>query len=187
MSHHVYNTRAFVLGSRPVREADRLFFLLTPDLGLVMAIAQGVRRPLSRLKGILLDLALADVSLVRGKNSWRITTAALSTDVAGALRAHKPALQALARATALLERLIRGEEQHPELFEAFVEDIKTLLRSSLDMGEASAWEVWTVARILYHLGYLSSQDVPSNMAEVTEKRTRFVNAINTGLRESGLA
>src|SRR5512146_101812 len=77
MSHHIYNTRALVLGSRTRGERDRVFALLTRDVGLVKALAQGVRRESSKLGGVLMDYAISDVSLVKGKNAWRITTATL--------------------------------------------------------------------------------------------------------------
>jgi DNA repair protein RecO (recombination protein O) len=187
MPHHVYNTRAFVLGSRPRGDVDKLFLLLTPDLGLVAATARGVRRPLSRLKGILLDLGEIEVSLVRGKHEWRLTTATLLVDNAGSLRGDKQALRALARVASLLERLIHGEEEHRELFAALQASTKVLRQSSLAQGGIDAWEVCIVAEILYHLGYLTQENVPKDIDEATAERAQFVSAINMGLRESGLS
>lgn len=182
MPHHVYNTRGIILSSRPLREADKLFQILTPDLGLVAATARGVRSERSKLRGILQDLSLVDVSLVRGKNYWRLTTATLDRSNAQELRAKKKHLEALARVSSLLENLIRGEEKHQDLFEI----LQTSIRELFTQTDVNGWEIFTVANLLYHLGYLALNDVPQNEIEAAEKRKHFVSVINNGIQLSGL-
>ena len=67
MRPHTHKTEAIVLKGAPRGEADRLLTLLTPDLGKVMALARGVRRPSSRLGGHLEPLTHARVMLARGR------------------------------------------------------------------------------------------------------------------------
>jgi DNA repair protein RecO (recombination protein O) len=162
MPYHIYTTRGIVLGSHPSREADRLYAILTEDLGLVRARAGGVRLEKSKLRGMLEPFSLVRVSLVRGKGEWRITSAELVRALA-----HGPEL---ARPFSLLEKLVAGEEPHPELFRA----IEALLES----GDPGA-ETQMVARILYHLGYLREEDLGLAPREL-------VLAINRSLRETHL-
>jgi len=75
VSYHIYTTRGIVLSERPVREADRIYTIITRDLGLVQATALGVRKEASKLRGALEPFVLSKISLVRGKEHWRITSA----------------------------------------------------------------------------------------------------------------
>ena len=47
--HHIYHTEGIILGSRNFGEAGKYYYLLTRDLGLVYASAQGVRKMSSKL------------------------------------------------------------------------------------------------------------------------------------------
>lgn len=62
-----YSTPALVLKRTNYGEADRLVTLLTEKYGRVTAIARGVRKPLSKLRGFLELLTYGDFRLVEGK------------------------------------------------------------------------------------------------------------------------
>ncbi|MBX4206578.1 recombination protein O N-terminal domain-containing protein [Candidatus Parcubacteria bacterium] len=159
MSYHIYTTKGIVLGAWPLREADRTYSILTRDLGLVRASASGVRKEESKLRGALEPFVLSSVSLVRGKEYWRITSAETLRPI--------PAEAGIGRPLALLEKLVQGEAAHPELFDA----VETHLFSD-------EWRL--VAHILYHLGYLKEEDLGLDKAEL-------IKAINSGLHQSQLA
>lgn len=73
-------TKAIVLGRTNYGEADRIVHLLTPDHGVVGAIAKGVRREKSKLAGGIELLAVSDVTLHKGRGSlWLVTAARLET------------------------------------------------------------------------------------------------------------
>ena len=165
MSYHIYTTRGIVLSERPWREADRIYSILTRDLGLIRATAIGVRKEVSKLRGSLEPIALARVSLVRGKEFWRVT----STEAIKSI----PATPTIIRPLALVEKLVQGESAHPELFDA-VE--KELLSAK---PEDEMFEIRFVSRILYHLGYLKKADL------ALEKKA-LLKAINDGLHSSHL-
>ena len=42
--HHIYKTRAIILNSQPIKEADKQLILLTQDFGLIRVIGQGTRK-----------------------------------------------------------------------------------------------------------------------------------------------
>jgi DNA repair protein RecO (recombination protein O) len=161
MAYHIYTTRALVLSYTPVREADRLYSLLTRDLGLIRAGALAVRKEASKLRGSLEPLTLATVSLVKGKEFWRITSAESIKRI--------EVKEELARPLALLEKLVQGESAHPELFDTIEEGING--------GEG---EVRLVANMLYHLGYLQKSDL-----DLDEKN--LIKAINKGIEASNLS
>ena len=72
MVYHLYQTKAFVLDEQSFGEANRVYSFLTPDLGLVVATAQGVRLLKSKLRFQLNKYAHVRVVLVRGKEMWRL-------------------------------------------------------------------------------------------------------------------
>ncbi len=194
MSHHVYNTKAFVLGFLPQKENDRIVIFFTEDLGLIYGIAQGVRKETSKLRGILLEGAFVNVSLIRGRNIWRVTTASLEKNVLRSLKNDKEFQKAYLRLLSLLERLVKGEEKHLELFAALNEVVAFLADG--DFSESGGFEIVLVSRILFHLGYLAPKDVPEGIisaplsvdlfefAQIHKKK--IVSVINSGLRASGL-
>jgi DNA repair protein RecO (recombination protein O) len=134
MSYHIYTTKGLILSSRPLREADRLYSILTRDFGLIRALGVGVRKEASKLRGSLEPVSLSSVSLIRGKEFWRLT----SSEVIKRTKASRP-LQ-------LLEMLVAGEASHPELFD--------VVEENLDSDETAL-----VAKILFHLGYLKEEDL----------------------------
>ena len=141
MSYHIYTTRGLVLSERPVREADRIYNILTRDFGLVRATALGVRKINSKLRGSIEPVSLSNVSLVRGKEHWRLTSAEF-------IRSFKQS-----RPLSLLENLVAGEAPHPELF---------------DMAEKylESDEITFVSQILFHLGYLKEEDLKLGKKEL---------------------
>lgn len=165
MSYHIYTTKGIILSERPLREADRVYQILTRDLGLVRATALGVRKEASKLRGSLEPVMLATVSLVRGKEYWRITSALSMKKV-------KP-FPGILRPLALLEKLVQGEARHPELFDA----IEKELLSSEEKSEMR--EIKFVAKILFHLGYLKE-------ADFNLEKKELLKAINEGIEASHL-
>ena len=163
MSYHIYTTRGIVLSERPVREADRIYTIMTHDLGLVQATALGVRKEASKLRGALEPFVLSKISLVRGKEHWRVTSAECIQSISPT--------STVARPLVLLEKLVRGEATHPELFDA-VEDALLAAEPYDEM-----FEIRLVSRILFHLGYLKEDDL-------TLGKKSLVKAINEGLQAS---
>ena len=165
MSYHIYTTRGIVLSERPVREADRIYTIITRDLGLVRAMATGVRKETSKLRGNIEPFSLASISFVKGKNYWRLISAELIQNI--------PSISVIARPLALIEKLVQGEASNPEFFDA-VE--KTILSSG---SYDEMFESNLVSKILFHLGYLKESDM------ALDKKS-LIKAINAGLQNSHL-
>lgn len=187
---HKYETRGLVLSRAHGGEANTFVTLLTPDLGLVHARAQSLRKPGAKLAAALATLAESEVVLVRGKEGWRVTGAVLSENWFARLGA-ADARGRVARVSGLLLRLVAGEAQDAEIFliiRGFLESFGTLSEELQD-----AAEVLVVLRALAALG-LDTGDIPGGvsefepalLADVTKNRKAYVARINAGIAASGL-
>lgn len=165
MSYHIYTTKGLVLAERPTKEADRIYTILTHDLGLIRAIATGVRRESSKLRGSIEPFSLSSISLVRGREFWRITSVEFIQKV----------LQTpfVARPLVLLEKLVQGEAPHFELFDV----VEKAVLSNEPHDEM--FEIRLVSQILMHLGYLKKADL--NLS-----KERLLTTINEGIQASHL-
>lgn len=194
MSHHIYQTEAFVIDSRAVGEANKIIYLLTKDLGLVATSAQGVRLLKSKLRYSTQDYSYSKVSLVRGREVWRLTSAALIEKIYPWENSLGPVF---ARGLLLVKRLVTGEEKNQALFDVLKSTIDFLHGSDANSVSADYFECILILRILHTLGYVSSV---GNLAEflkdnswstdvvenVKEKRPSIIKQINQALKESQL-
>ena len=149
--HTIYHTRAVILKSSPAREADKMFWLFTEELGLVVAIATGVRKGESKLKGQLTDYAFVSVDLVRGKDIWRLISASEEFNPLIGI-VHSQLARAYVRTLGTLERFLVDEGVHPELWDHIQECAHALQDTAIDARVYDTLAIW---RILVHLGYIA--------------------------------
>jgi len=191
-----YQTDAVVLASRESGEADKVYALFTRDFGLVRARASAVRREASRMRYALQSFSLVNVSLVRGKRSWRVAGARALETIAAA--ENLPGTQAFGRIADLALRLIAGEEQNEYLFNTLVEAREALIASRFNLEPAiPTIEIICVARILYSLGYISTEALDTKLFTHTDfaveslreadlRREKLLSSINHALTETQL-
>lgn len=193
MSRVIYSTRALVLAARPYGEANKLFTLLTRELGTVEALATSVRLERSKLRYALTTLSLVNVSLVAAKRGWRITTAEPVTSFFFETRQTRRRALAL-RITTLLRRLAIGETKEPTLFDLTVESLEVL--QELPDKHIKGFEIVCVIRILENLGYgiegIGEEYYGADMRnfglyeDAAREKARMVRSINKALEMSGL-
>src|SRR3989344_4658930 len=116
MAHHVYDTEGFILGSTPLGEANHLISVLTQELGFIRGFARSSRRENSKLRYALQNLSFVRLSLVRGKEMWRIIGAHEGEQMYRELCHDEAKLALLGNLRALLMRLVQGEDRHEHLF-----------------------------------------------------------------------
>lgn len=116
MSHHIYQTKAFIIDSVDVGEANKLLTIFTADFGLVHVSAQGVRIMKSKLRPSIQDLSYSKIALVRGKEYWRLTSAEKLISLYDK-RVHLPVRKVIAQSLQFVKRLTAGEAKHDELFD----------------------------------------------------------------------
>ncbi|MDD4989155.1 MAG: DNA repair protein RecO [Candidatus Pacebacteria bacterium] len=196
--HHVYNTEGFVIGGTNVGEANKLLKIFTKDFGMITGSAQGIRHLKSKLRYSLQDFSYSSVSLVKGKDIWRVVNAEKKDNMLTSFRSEKKKFEIFARALSLLKRFLHGEEKNESIFSIFssgclfLEQIPS--HSSEDLRN---FEYALVLRILHHLGYLKKLEELAPFSETSawdekillgiSKHKRLVlQEINRSLQESQL-
>ncbi len=165
MSHHIYQTKAFIIDSVDVGEANKLLTIFTADLGLIYVSAQGVRIMKSKLRPSIQDLSYSKIALVRGKEYWRLTSAEKLISLYDK-RVHLAVRKLIAQSLQFVKRLTAGESKHDELFDMLsklftfcFENSKQLAgyvavhENSQDTGVMTALKLVVDFRILESLGY----------------------------------
>ena len=187
---HKYETRGIVLSRSSIGEASMFVTILTPDLGLVRTLSQGVRKSGAKLSHALTTFAESDVVLVRGKDGWRLSGAVLVENWFARLGYAEP--RAIAgRVSGLLLRLVAGETNDQKLFPVVRDFFSALVSLPIDVHESV--EILAALRILAALG-LDAGELPSSetafdpklLAEITRNRTSYISRINHGIDASGL-
>jgi DNA repair protein RecO len=190
MSHVKYTTDAFVFASKESGEADRIFKLYTKDFGMVFAMAKGVRLLKSKLKSQLIAGNRVRVSLVKGKDFWRLVEAeSIETEkISAQSKKH------FARIIAVLSRLVHGEEKNTEVYEALVGLYKALFSQPLKCLEGL--ELIALAKILSGLGYSGSEKLfqiirDSSFCEedafyALKEKSKIISIVNKALSQSHL-
>ncbi len=154
MAHHIYHTRGIILGSAARGESNRSYKIFTEELGLVEATAQAVREGKSKLRYVLQNNAIVFIDLVRGNETWRITSASEeeSVDFSGSENQKK----LFARVCAFAGRLLQGEGQEKKLYldlRALADFLKT---DKLPRTLLPTLEVLTAMRALSFLGHIDA-------------------------------
>jgi recombinational DNA repair protein (RecF pathway) len=178
--------------------------IFTRDLGLVFALAQGIRFEKSKLRSFTQDYSFGRFSFVRGKEYWRLTSAQedntnlriYANDTNNESTNGTQTL--IARIASLLERLLHGEQPNPELFDCiyscqlFIGENPRLNDESLQTLESLI-----VVRILNRLGYIGDAAELNDRIQSTElaielldnlksSRATINKHINKALKESHL-
>lgn len=197
MIYETYETDAFVLSAHNVGEGNRFFYLFTKEFGLVKATAQSVRVEKSKLRYNLQPFSRAQVSLVRGKEQWRVVGAEGAQHFFVSFSGNTEAQQLLRHLFDLVIRLVHGEGVHPYTFDTLGEVSGVLLRGDVTKEDLKPLELISVARILFELGYFSPKEYAAHIFEdtrfshdtllsITTNREMLVRDINASLEETHL-
>jgi len=199
--HAIHTTPGFIVGSGQYGEAGKLISIFTREMGLVRAVAQGIRFEKSKLRYHTTDYSFGTFSLVRGKEVWRLTSAQ-SDPSSSPNGVTIDSISFWAQISVLLRRLLQGEEANDRLFDALyacniflneaTKNVDIDQRQNID-----AVESLLVIRILHTLGYIgddkeihgfiySNDFTPSLLDLAARKRVLMNQHINKALKESHL-
>jgi len=191
--YEVITTQGIVLRKLPVGETNTLIIVLTKELGLVSAIARSTRVQKSKLRYKIEPFTQGRFSFVRGKMGLRVTGV---EDVAGNfLSATPPQFLAAGRITALLLRLIQGQEEVHTVFLAVEEGFNSIFQATRE--DLAVIECVLVLRVLARLGYVPhakelepfiehdafTTDLTSKAVQL---RPLLIRTINESLKVTGL-
>lgn len=193
--YHIYHTEAFVIGHRNSGEADRIFYLYTKDFGFVRAKATGIRKLESKLRFSLQIFSHVYIDLVRGKDTWRITSGG-SINYFSHISRNASSLKIMAQISKLTQRLCAGEEANASIFSDLVDTANYLNKPDITIAQQKSSELTLVLRILHNLGYIGATDELSHYLhdefdlsdvkyEDLSKKT-ILFEINRALKESQL-
>jgi recombinational DNA repair protein (RecF pathway) len=213
MSHSIITSPGFVIQGRDYGENQVMASIFARELGLVLAVAQGIRTEASKLRPYIIEYAWGSYSFVRGKEMWRLVGAGelVSGTNSDPLRYpvddigdeiddnfNRKEIDLTARVAVILRRFLQGEEPHPELFDALLSFFSSVKNDTgLLEHHSSELESLIVFRIMHLLGYIGNdQDIPEAfyssslspelLARVGEKRQVINKQINRALKESQL-
>ncbi len=194
MAYNIYTTDAIVLKHLTSGDADLTLFVLTRDLGLIIASAKSARLDKSKLKGALQEYSYGSISFVRAQSIWKVTNAKSEGNFY--FQNQKFGQEILARISRVLTQTIVGESPHKEIFEIVSSGFSIL--KDIEENDIANFEILIVLRILFELGYVAKEknnemyfkdpnDWGKEILDKTSKhRTMLVNLINTALKESQL-
>lgn len=191
--YRIYETEAIILSAAPSAECGRAYTLLTPELGIVVARAEGVRKSASKFRYALQTLSTLSLSLVRGKGFYRIVHAEPRLSYRSLLASASGALSLAARIAWLLRRMVGEGEANPKLFAVIKEFL--ILLSTTPRESLSLLEIATVMRVLSLLGYFPERSEYADMFEgplapalprVGALREHLIKDINEALSASHL-
>jgi len=143
----LYSAEAIIIRARDYGEADKILTLYTKEYGKIQAIAKGVRKPVSRLRGGVQTFAHSKLLLYRGKTLDTISQAE-NIEAFGSLQDDLVKLVYASYLVELLEIAVPDREPNEKLF------FTTLFSLGLILGDdpeivCRMYEV----RLLYLLGY----------------------------------
>lgn len=143
----LYSVDALIIRARDYSEADKILTLYTKEYGKIQAIAKGVRKSVSRLRGGVQMFAHSQLLLYRGKTLDTVSQSE-SIEAFGGLQDDLVKLVYASYLVELLEIAVPDREPNEKLF------LTTLLSLGLLLGDdpelvCRMYEV----RLLYLLGY----------------------------------
>ena len=192
--YHIYTTEGIVLKRANFGEANIILYILTQDLGLIMASAQAARLGVSKLRPSLQEYSFSVFSAVKGKNGWKITNAIAKENFFFSYPEYTRGL--LGHIVSLLIKMIPGEERNIEIYNVIKDGFKYLC--SVPKDGIEDMECLIVLRTLFCLGYvvldkdtdifLSDMNTWNEevLVKMKEKRSKIIPIINKSLKESQL-
>ncbi len=180
--HHIYNTKGIILSSFGVGEANKLFYILTKDLGLIQATAQGVRNINSKNRYGLQDFSISNLSLVRGREVWRITNVSAKENLFFKL-SQREILEFLAGIFTFIRQLVQGEEKNEELYNLVSNLVSFLKKEELNVQDIKGLELITKIRILHNLGYFDDK-IFSWVLETGDFNQELIEKMNVEQRKA---
>ncbi len=156
--HNIYTTEGIILSSFDIGETDKFFWIFTRGFGLIGATAQSVRKIESKNRYGLQDFSVAFVSLVRGKEVWRITNVEPKQNLFFHFKNERYKIILLSEIFSFLKSFVNGEEKNEELFEIISDAILFLKQSDFEKRHTENFSLLVKIRILHNLGHFDKTD-----------------------------
>lgn len=176
MAHRIYHSSAFVLGSQSSGETGRSFWFFTDNLGLVIADARAVREIKSKLRYHLTTGSLATISLVKGRDRWRLVGAETDRVLPNGDRRSWVSILELVRST-----FVAGQPE-PRIFSELESAFSWIYRRAGGKVPLADFRIVTMFRILGLLGLVDGGAVPILSEWKWDQDTDLKKILKTDLR-----
>lgn len=193
-AHRKLSARGIVIARTGAGEGSSRVLLYTDTIGSVYALAKSAREERSKLRPHLLEGTHGTFTLVKGRDTWRVTGATDTQNVFFELGERAAAKEAAARVLSSVKQFIRGDGPDPTAFEA-LSGFFTFLPSVADEAIPAA-ECIAVLKMLSALGYVregtdaaafvSSGYDAETLARAAAARAPLLRAVNEAIAASGL-
>jgi recombinational DNA repair protein (RecF pathway) len=165
VAYRIYTTDSFVIKNSPSKDMDASLLLFTEQFGLLYAAAKSARAGMSKLKASLQTTNFSSISMVKGREVWRVTNA--KKYIALYDKRISPELRSLfVRLLGHVARFCPKEALEAEIF-ADLKSIAAFIfleHTTLQLPEhIEACEQWLLLRLLYNLGYIQETQQIKNM------------------------
>jgi recombinational DNA repair protein (RecF pathway) len=144
MAIEKYVTKCIVVEAFDNGEHDKAYKLFTREHGLVMAHARSVRKLESKLRAHIMPRTVSLVTLVQGREVWRLVGAEELPKVSAYIH----------EVTQLLKRFIRGEGAHKALYDRMVSFLEVAPRYEEQKARLLLYYI-----LLVELGYADAKVV----------------------------
>ncbi len=132
------SSEAIIIRRTNYGEADRILQLLTPDYGVVSAIAKGIRREKSKLAGGLELFAVCDVTVIQGRGDLGIVSSARLRDFYGKILQEYERMQFAYECIKLVTKAANAAPE-PEFYELLKNAYIYLNQLSIDWRLIEIW------------------------------------------------
>ena len=195
--YHIHTTPAFVIGVSSVGEGHHFITLFTREFGMIRAKAQSVRVTASKLRFALQEYSYVEVSLVRGKDIWRVVNARPLYNLYFELKEVPLLFVPIARVVSLVRRLMPEEGREETIFDDISTVCKNVINNKYQDQDMNIAEWLLVFRMVCKLGYARPETVivsyedsidwtPESLRQLTDKKETAVKLINEALSASQL-
>ena len=177
-NRHPFEVQALHLRSYPYSESDLIVVLFTREYGLIRAIARGVRKPRSRLAGLISPLRCNHLLLHRGRNLHGISQAESMHAFAGLQQDYDRLMVGLAIGE-LVAQFCQEEDAQPELYQVLLATLYQLSASTRPREVL----LWFLLYFLAHQGFYQDwHQCQACSVRFGPSDKRFQNVRDGGLR-----
>ncbi|MFH1509708.1 MAG: DNA repair protein RecO, partial [Candidatus Nealsonbacteria bacterium] len=120
-----YRTQGIILGKIDRDESDRLFTIYTKDYGIINLLARSERKIKSKLRSGLELFYLSEIEFIQGKAQKTLTDAILINKFS-IIRKDIERLKVAYQISALVDKLLRGQEPDKEIWKLLNETLEKL-------------------------------------------------------------
>lgn len=142
MAIEKYTTAAFVVDMYDQGEHDRVYKLFTREFGMIFAHAKSIRKLESKLRAHMLPRSVTRVTVVQGKETWRLVGAE-ENQLSG---------EGIFDVVILLKRFVRGGGAHTTLYDRLIQFLMTSKGYDIKLSRTLLYYI-----VLVELGYADAK------------------------------